>query len=162
MAGDRILRYTLAERVIHWVAGLVYVYLLLTGLAFYSPHLYWIATLLGGAPTSRYWLGVGSALLWAGIGTIVSTILGLVLRLPSESVDLTRRGIIGDCRWWSEPMPMTAQSWSRLNTTSIPRGYQNLSRRCANTGASAAGTGRRDGGFVETSRTRPGIWKHSL
>jgi hypothetical protein len=32
---------------------------------------------------------VGSALLWAGIGTIVSTILGLVLRLPSESVDLT-------------------------------------------------------------------------
>jgi len=33
--------------------------------------------------------GVGSALLWAGIGTIVSTILGLVLRLPSESVDLT-------------------------------------------------------------------------
>jgi predicted MFS family arabinose efflux permease len=33
--------------------------------------------------------GVGSALLWAGIGTIVSTTLGLVLRLPSESVDLT-------------------------------------------------------------------------
>ncbi len=33
--------------------------------------------------------GVGSALLWAGIGTIVSTILGLVLRLPGESVDLT-------------------------------------------------------------------------
>jgi MFS family permease len=33
--------------------------------------------------------GVGSALLWAGIGTILSTILGLVLRLPTESVDLT-------------------------------------------------------------------------
>ena len=33
--------------------------------------------------------GVGSALLWAGIGTILSTILVLVLRLPSESVDLT-------------------------------------------------------------------------
>src|SRR5450755_3163604 len=29
------------------------------------------------------------SLLRAGIGTIVSTILGLVLRLPSESVDLT-------------------------------------------------------------------------
>ena len=34
--------------------------------------------------------GVDRALLWAGIGTILSTILGLVLRLPSESVDLTR------------------------------------------------------------------------
>jgi formate dehydrogenase subunit gamma len=50
-----ILRYTLAERVVHWIGGLTYVYQLLTGLAFYSPHLYWIAILLGGASTSRYW-----------------------------------------------------------------------------------------------------------
>jgi formate dehydrogenase subunit gamma len=50
-----ILRYTLDERVIHWVAGLTYVYQLLTGLAFYSTHLFWIAILLGGASTSRYW-----------------------------------------------------------------------------------------------------------
>jgi MFS family permease len=33
--------------------------------------------------------GVGSALLWAGIGTILSTALVLVLPFPSESVDLT-------------------------------------------------------------------------
>ena len=52
---DRILRYTLLERVMHWLAALTYVYVLLTGLAFYSPHLYWIATILGGAPTSRFW-----------------------------------------------------------------------------------------------------------
>jgi formate dehydrogenase subunit gamma len=50
-----ILRYTLVERVVHWIAALTYGYVLLTGLAFYSPHLYWIATLLGGAPTSRFW-----------------------------------------------------------------------------------------------------------
>jgi formate dehydrogenase subunit gamma len=50
-----ILRYTLVERVMHWIAALTYGYVLLTGLAFYSPHLYWIATLLGGAPTSRFW-----------------------------------------------------------------------------------------------------------
>jgi formate dehydrogenase subunit gamma len=49
------LRYTLAERVVHWAAAIAFAYVLLTGLAFYSPHLYWIATLLGGAPTSRYW-----------------------------------------------------------------------------------------------------------
>jgi formate dehydrogenase subunit gamma len=50
-----ILRYTLLERAIHWLAALTYAYVLATGLAFYSPHLYWIATLLGGGPTSRYW-----------------------------------------------------------------------------------------------------------
>ena len=50
-----ILRYTLVERVVHWIAALTYGYVLLTGLAFYSPHLYWTATLLGGAPTSRFW-----------------------------------------------------------------------------------------------------------
>lgn len=60
-----ILRYSLLERVMHWVAAIAYAYVLLTGLAFYSPHLYWIATILGGAPTSRFWhpwLGVVFAL----------------------------------------------------------------------------------------------------
>ncbi|SPE38891.1 formate dehydrogenase O, cytochrome b556 subunit [Candidatus Sulfopaludibacter sp. SbA3] len=52
---NNILRYTLLERVMHWIAAVTYCYVLLTGLAFYSPHLYWIATILGGAPTSRYW-----------------------------------------------------------------------------------------------------------
>jgi formate dehydrogenase subunit gamma len=50
-----ILRYTLPERIIHWVATLAYCYVLATGLAFYTPHLYWMATLLGGPPTSRFW-----------------------------------------------------------------------------------------------------------
>jgi formate dehydrogenase subunit gamma len=48
-------RYTLAERLVHWIAGLTYIYQVLTGLAFYSPHLYWIAMMLGGPATSRYW-----------------------------------------------------------------------------------------------------------
>src|SRR5215472_4853375 len=34
-----LLRYTLLERAIHWVAALAYMYVLATGLAFYSPHL---------------------------------------------------------------------------------------------------------------------------
>jgi formate dehydrogenase subunit gamma len=50
-----ILRYNLLERTMHWLAALTYAYVLLTGLAFYSPHLYWIAAILGGAPTSRFW-----------------------------------------------------------------------------------------------------------
>jgi formate dehydrogenase subunit gamma len=48
-------RYTFAERIMHWFTGLTYLYCLSTGLAFYSPHLFWLAYLLGGAPTSRFW-----------------------------------------------------------------------------------------------------------
>lgn len=39
----------------HWLAAITYIYVLLTGLAFYSPHLYWITTVLGSGPTSRFW-----------------------------------------------------------------------------------------------------------
>ena len=45
-----ILRYTLLERAMHWLAALTYAYVLLTGLAFYSPHLYWIGAILGAIP----------------------------------------------------------------------------------------------------------------
>jgi formate dehydrogenase subunit gamma len=51
----RILRYTLAERVNHWIAALSYIYCLLTGLAFWSPYMFWLAELVGGGPTARFW-----------------------------------------------------------------------------------------------------------
>ncbi|HZZ16251.1 MAG TPA: hypothetical protein VFE08_09855, partial [Candidatus Sulfotelmatobacter sp.] len=47
----RILRYTLTERVHHWAGALFYVYCLITGLAFWSPYLYWLSALVGGGPT---------------------------------------------------------------------------------------------------------------
>jgi formate dehydrogenase subunit gamma len=56
-----ILRYTLRERLVHWAAGAAYVYLLLTGLAFYTPKLYWLAEMLGGGAVSRQWHP------WAGV-----------------------------------------------------------------------------------------------
>ena len=52
-AREHILRYTFRERLTHWVAAFSYVYLLLTGLAFWSPWCFWIAALLGGGQTSR-------------------------------------------------------------------------------------------------------------
>lgn len=51
----RIVRYSFLERVVHWIAGVSYVFLLLSGLAFFSPPLYWLATLLGGGPAARSW-----------------------------------------------------------------------------------------------------------
>lgn len=66
LAGGRILRYTFAERVVHWIAGASYVYLLLTGLAFWSPWLFWMAVMLGGGSVSRTlhpWAGL--VFMWA-------------------------------------------------------------------------------------------------
>lgn len=62
-------RYTFHERVCHWVTAAAYTYCLLTGLALYTPHLFWIARVLGGGPTSRFWhpiIGVAffAAALW--------------------------------------------------------------------------------------------------
>lgn len=51
--GNRVLRYNFRERVTHWCAGLSYVYLMLTGLAFWSPWMAWIGVVLGGAIASR-------------------------------------------------------------------------------------------------------------
>src|ERR1700674_6070823 len=46
----RVLRYSFNERLMHWLAGGSYVYLLLTGPAFWSPRLYCVPTLEGGGP----------------------------------------------------------------------------------------------------------------
>ena len=60
------MRYKFAERVMHSCAAVSYVYLLLTGLAFWSPAFYWIATVLGGGFLARAmhpWVGVVFALI---------------------------------------------------------------------------------------------------
>ncbi|MBI2187572.1 MAG: formate dehydrogenase subunit gamma [Acidobacteria bacterium] len=57
----RIVRYTFRERAVHLAAALSYVYLLLTGLAFWTPAMYWLAIVLGGGYLSRVlhpWVGI--------------------------------------------------------------------------------------------------------
>ncbi|HVT58606.1 MAG TPA: formate dehydrogenase subunit gamma [Thermoanaerobaculia bacterium] len=61
LANGRIERYSFNERIWHWISAVSYVYLLLTGLAFWTPWLFWIAVILGGATISRElhpWAGV--------------------------------------------------------------------------------------------------------
>jgi len=58
---DRVLRYNFRERLMHWVAGFSYMYLLITGLAFWSPWLYWLSVIVGGPTISRElhpWVGL--------------------------------------------------------------------------------------------------------
>jgi formate dehydrogenase subunit gamma len=54
-----VLRYTLNERIIHWLAALTYIYLLLSGLAFFIPQMWWVAGFLGGGATIRFWHPIG-------------------------------------------------------------------------------------------------------
>lgn len=61
LPSGRILRYTFKERIVHWVAGLSYIYLLLSGLAFWTPWMWWLALFLGGGPVARAvhpWMGL--------------------------------------------------------------------------------------------------------
>ena len=51
---SRIVRYSLDERIHHWMAAITYVYCLTTGLAFWSPYLFWLAALEGGGATARF------------------------------------------------------------------------------------------------------------
>jgi formate dehydrogenase subunit gamma len=69
-------RYSLFERIVHWVVGVTFLYLLLSGMALAYPRLAWLANLLGGGQTMRAahpWVGVVFTLgllvmvfLWAG------------------------------------------------------------------------------------------------
>jgi formate dehydrogenase subunit gamma len=66
--GGHIVRYTLSERVHHWLGSLTYLYCLITGLAFWSPYMYWLAALVGGGPTARFWHP------WFGLAFTVSMV----------------------------------------------------------------------------------------
>ena len=65
--GGEIERYNFRERVMHWLTGVTYLYCLGTGLAFYTPHLFWIALILGGGPTSRFWHPILGVLFLMGV-----------------------------------------------------------------------------------------------
>lgn len=59
-------RYTFAERLNHWIGALAYIYVLITGLAFWSPYLFWMAAMVGGGPAARFWHP------WMGLVFVVS------------------------------------------------------------------------------------------
>ncbi len=61
MTDTRLERFRIAERVIHWLVALAFLYAALTGLALWSPRLYWLAAVLGGGATVSGWHP------WAGL-----------------------------------------------------------------------------------------------
>jgi formate dehydrogenase subunit gamma len=56
-----IVRYSLADRVVHWVVAITFIYLMLSGLALGYPRMAWLYDILGGGQTVRFlhpWVGV--------------------------------------------------------------------------------------------------------
>jgi formate dehydrogenase subunit gamma len=52
---DEVQRYNFAERAYHWINAIAYTYLMLTGLALFTPLAYWLAYIFGGPAVIRYW-----------------------------------------------------------------------------------------------------------
>lgn len=68
LSPGEVVRYNYKERVCHWINGATYLFCMLSGLAFYSPYLYWLSA-VGGGPASSRWLHP-----WVGLFFFVSMI----------------------------------------------------------------------------------------
>jgi formate dehydrogenase subunit gamma len=84
----QVLRYTLKERLNHWVAAGSYLYLMATGLAFWSPWLFWVAVVLGGGQISR--------MLHPWVGLIFTASVSYMFVLWSKQMRYTAV----DLEWW--------------------------------------------------------------
>jgi len=51
---EGVLRYSLAERVLHWFVALTFIYLTLSGFALGYPRMAWLYDVLGGGQTVRF------------------------------------------------------------------------------------------------------------
>src|SRR5438046_9873277 len=58
----RIIRFSTAERTVHWAVALAFLYATLTGLALWSPRLFWLSAIFGGGTTVRAWHPWGGVL----------------------------------------------------------------------------------------------------
>ncbi|MEX2263609.1 MAG: formate dehydrogenase subunit gamma [Bryobacteraceae bacterium] len=64
----KIPRFSFAERAVHWLTAISFLYAALTGLALWTPHLYWLASVFGGGNAVRWghpWGGVFFAVVLA-------------------------------------------------------------------------------------------------
>ena len=80
-------RFNVAERVTHWLVALGFLYAALTGLALWSPRLYWLAAVFGGGATVSRWHP------WGGL--VFAAVFGWMFRMWRRQMRLD-----GDDRRW--------------------------------------------------------------
>jgi formate dehydrogenase subunit gamma len=88
-AQDQILRFNFAERSNHWIAAFSYIYCLVTGLAIWTPYLFWLAVLVGGGALARFWHPI--------IGVLFSISMFVMLRHWGADMHATE----ADRKWWA-------------------------------------------------------------
>lgn len=71
-ADARLPRFSFSERARHWMAALSFLYAALTGLALWTPHLFWMSDVLGGGTAIRRWHP------WSGV--VFAVALGIMFR----------------------------------------------------------------------------------
>ena len=67
-ASQKLVRFSFAERARHWMAALSFLYAAFSGLALWSPHLFWLSSVLGGGETVRRWHPWGGVLFGVALG----------------------------------------------------------------------------------------------
>ena len=101
--GVLVHRFSAIQRLIHWAVGMSFTILLLTGLAFSYPSLFWLTNLLGGGPMAR------AAHPWVGLIFSVSMAATFVMWVR----DMTLTAI--DWRWLR-----AIHSYARHQTADLP------------------------------------------
>ncbi len=89
---EGVLRYSLAERVLHWFVALTFIYLLLSGFALGYPRMAWLYDVLGGGQTVRFVHPI------VGVGFTIGAVLMLVVWLLDMMFDDTDRAWARDMR----------------------------------------------------------------
>ncbi len=67
-----IRRYSMYERLLHWSSALTFLYLMISGLALWSPRLAWLSYAVGGGELMRAWHP------WVGVAFVATTLLMVV------------------------------------------------------------------------------------
>jgi formate dehydrogenase subunit gamma len=86
-AEERIPRFSFAERAVHWMTALSFLYAALTGLALFTPSLFWLSGVFGGGEAVRRWHPWG--------GFVFAIALGLMFRSWAKDMRLDAE----DRRW---------------------------------------------------------------
>jgi formate dehydrogenase subunit gamma len=89
---EGILRYSMAERLLHWFVALTFIYLLLTGFALGYPRMAWLFDILGGGQTVRFLHPI------VGVGFTVGVLLMFVIWLRDMIFDAKDREWTRDLR----------------------------------------------------------------
>jgi formate dehydrogenase subunit gamma len=89
---EGILRYSMAERLLHWFVALTFIYLLLTGFALGYPRMAWLYDILGGGQTVRFLHPI------VGVGFTVGVLLMFVIWLRDMIFDAKDREWTRDLR----------------------------------------------------------------